>query len=140
MTVPGSMRPGGISHSSLRPKRVLLRLAVLRQAQPAHDFLRQVAAYAVTEDRDLRQDLDSGLELALLRSVLRDATVASPDASHAATVEQDIASGKPAEHVHARGLDLRRQPLHEGIQRDDVVAVILQRRRDDREAGTSNSA
>ncbi len=111
---------------------VLLGLPVLRQIEPPHDVLRQVAAHAVTEDRDLGQDLHARLELALLRSVLCDAAIACPDADHTCAIEQHLASGKPAEHIDAFRLDLRRQPPHQLVQRDDVVAVILEWGRDDR--------
>ena len=40
---------------------------------------------------------------------------------------------KPMNRSMPVGLDLRRQPLHELVQRDDVVAVILERRRRDRQ-------
>jgi hypothetical protein len=44
-----------------------------------------------------------------------------------------VLAGKAPEQIDAFRFDLRRQPLRERGQRDDVVAVILKRRRRDRQ-------
>ena len=41
-------------------------------------------------------------------------------------------AGESGEHVDAFGFDEAAEPLDEPVQRDDVVAVVLERRRDDR--------
>ena len=48
-------------------------------------------------------------------------------------VHQDLDAGKAREQIDAFGFDQPGEPLHELVQRDDVVAVIEERRRRDRE-------
>ena len=50
-----------------------------------------------------------------------------------AVVQAPRCAGEAGEEVDAFGLDQRRQPLDELVERDDVVAVILERRRRDRQ-------
>ena len=66
-------------------------------------------------------------------AVLAETTIARAHADHAVPVREDILAGKSGEEVDASAVDLIGQPANEGIQRNDVVAVIAQRRRDDRE-------
>ena len=113
--------------------RELRRLAVLAELQDADQLLGEVAAHAVGEDRDLGLDVGARLEHAARLSVAADAAVAGADADHAVAIEQHRLPGKAPEQVDAFGLDLRRQPLRELVQRDDVVAVVLERRRRDRQ-------
>jgi hypothetical protein len=64
--------------------------------------------------------------------VLADAPIAGANACHAGPVHQDVLAREPAEEIDAFRLDLRREPGHEPVQRNDVVAVVAERRRDDR--------
>ena len=123
MTVPGAFPEFLHAHGKLG------RLAVPRQAALPQQLLGQVPAHAVGEDRDLRVDVGAGLEHAPWLAVLADAAVARAHANHAITVEQHRLSGKTPEQVDAFGLDLSGQPPRELVQRNDVVAMILERRR-----------
>ena len=59
-------------------------------------------------------------------------TIAGAYADNAIVLVQQLDSGETGEHVDALGFDEPGQPLHEPAQRDDVVAVIGQRRRRNR--------
>src|SRR6185295_16079003 len=98
-----------------------------------HQLLGEVAAHAVAEDGDLRQDVDAGLEGRLLLAVLPDATVASAHPDDARAVHQDVLPREAREEVDPSRLYQTRQPANELVERDDVVAVVPQRRRDDRQ-------
>jgi hypothetical protein len=86
----------------------------------------------------------AGLERAFRLSVLADAAVARAHADHAPVggaltmrrigAVQHMLTGKAPEQIDALGFDLRGEPLRESAQRDDVVAVVLERRRRDRQA------
>ena len=116
----------------LDAERVELRQPALVEAELRDERLRQVAADAVAEDRRLRVDVDARLERALSAAVLVESAIAGAHADHARAVVEHLRCGKPREDVHARGFDLTGEPLHELVERDDVVAVVLERRRRDR--------
>ena len=63
--------------------------------------------------------------LSIPRSPVRTPTTASPSKSSSA-------AGETGENVDALRLDQPAEPLHEPVERDDVVAVVLERRRRDR--------
>ena len=140
MTVPGSQPIGRDLPQLLEADRELLRLRAASELQSPQQLLGEVAAHAVAEDRDLGADVDAGLERRLLLAVLADAAIAGAHADHARAVHQHVLPGKAREEIDAFGFDLRGQPLHELVQRNDVVAVVLQRRRDDREGELRLSA
>ena len=58
-----------------------------------------------------------------------DALVAGTDADDAIAVPQKFLPGKLAEDLHADGFGLLAQPLAHLLQRRDVLAVIVERRR-----------
>ena len=115
----------------LEPDRILRRLAAERQR--AQQLLGEVAADAVGEDRHLGADVGARLHRAARRAVLADAAIAGADAGHARALEQHLLAGEPHEQIDPGGLDLPGQPLDELAERDDVVAVIAERRRRDRQ-------
>ncbi len=115
----------------LEPDRILRRLAAERQG--AQQLLGEVAADAVGEDRHLGADVGPGLHRAARCAVLADAAIAGADAGHARALEQHLLAGEPHEQIDPGGLDLPGQPLDELAERDDVVAVIAERRRRDRQ-------
>ena len=57
--------------------------------------------------------------------------IAGSHADDAVVLVEHFDRGKAGEHVDAFGLDQTAQPLHEAVQRDDVVAVVDERRRRD---------
>src|SRR4029077_15962797 len=62
-----------------------------------------------------------------------DALVVGANTNHAVALEQKLGAGEPGEHRDPGFLDLAAQPLHELVQRDDIVAVVAQKRRRNRE-------
>ena len=131
MTVPGASRPAGTSHSSLRP------IAYCAGSPPSGSarssclvrWPRTPSAKIVT----LARMSAPGLDRAARRAVLADAAIAGADADHARALEQHRLAGEAHEQIDAGGLDLPGQPLDELAERDDVVAVIAERRRRDRQ-------
>ena len=112
----------------------LLRLTPFGQLQTTQELLGQVAAHAITEDGDLGVDVHACFEGLPGFSLTIEAPIAGSYPDDAVTVEEHFLPGKPGEEVDSpRRVDPLRQPAHEGIQRDDVVAVIAQRRRNDRQ-------
>ena len=101
--------------------------------QRLNELLGQVSARTVGKDRDLGVDVGSGLERALGLAVLAKAAITGAHANHAVAIKQDRLSREAHEQVDALGLHLLGQPLGELVERDDVVAVILERRRRDRQ-------
>ena len=139
ITVPGASRSLRDLPQLLDADRVQLRRAPFVQRQPPHELLGEVAAHAVGEDRDLGANVDARLERRLRLAVLVDAAVAGAHADDAVALVQHLARGEAGEEVDALGLDQPAQPLHEAVERDDVVAVVLERRRRDREAAPCRS-
>src|SRR5262245_8217058 len=129
---PGCDAPGRNLPQLLQSDGKLLRLTMSAKLQTTEEFLRQVAAHAIAEDGDLRLNVNSGFEGALVFTVTTDTTVARPHADYTSAVHQHVLTGEARENVDARRFDLLRQPLHERIERDDEVAVIPERWRDDR--------
>ena len=115
------------------PDGIHLRAASLVETKLAHERFRQVAAHAVGEDRHLGADVDAGREGRFLLPVLVDAPIAGADADDGVTLEEHLGRGKTGEHVDAFRFDQAAQPLDELDQRDDVVAVVLEERRGDRQ-------
>jgi hypothetical protein len=109
----------------LQAERELLRLATVRERQPAQQLLRQIAPDTVAQDRDPGHDVDTRLEVRLVLAMFSDAAVAGADTDHARALDQDVLRREAREKVDAFSLDLSRQPARERVERDDVVAVIL---------------
>ncbi len=65
--------------------------------------------------------------------MLADAAITGTHADDARAIHEDVLPGEAGEEVDACRLHLHRQPPHEQVERDDVVAVVLQRRRNDRQ-------
>ena len=116
----------------LEPDGELLGLAPLTEGEVPPQLLGEVAAHAVAEDRDLGVDVHARLERGLLLAVLPAAAVAGADADHALAVEQHLLAGEAGEEVDAGGLGLLRHPASELVERHEGVAVVGQRRRNER--------
>ncbi len=121
----------------LDAERELRRLAVPRQRQAAQQLLGQVAADAVAKHRHLRPDVHTGFEAGLRRPLAVQPPVARSHADDASAFEQHLLAGKAGEQVHAGPLDALGHPLHQLVQRHQQVAVIDERRRNDRKAECS---
>ncbi len=69
--------------------------------------------------------------------MLPDSAIAGTNADDAIAVVEDLGGGKSGEDINAFRFDEPGKPLDEPTERDDVVAVILERRRRDRELDLS---
>src|SRR5438876_3648629 len=112
----------------LDPDRVERRLLAGSELQPSHQLLRQIAADAVGEDGHLRANVDAGFERRLARAMFVDAAVAGPDTPNRIALHQDVRTGEPREDIDPFGVGEAPGPPDESIQRDDVVAMIGERR------------
>ena len=103
---------------------------VARQAEPLLRGAGQVAPAALGEHGRLGHHVRAGLEVALLAAVLVAALVARADADDLVVLDQQLVAGGLREDVGAGLLGLLGQPAVELGDRDDVVAVVAERRRD----------
>ena len=115
----------------LDANRVQLRRPPGIEREPAHECLREIAANAVGQDRHLRTDVDPGLEGGLLLAVLPDPAVARSHPGDTIAVIENLGRRKAGEDVNALSFDQPAKPFDEPVERNDVVAVILERRRSD---------
>ena len=99
----------------------------------ADQLLGERAARTFGQDQDFRFEIVAGFEIRLWLVLLVDTLVIGADAGNLAFFEQQLTAGKAGENGDAGLLNLRAEPLDEAIERDDIVAVIAQRRRGDRE-------
>ena len=106
--------------------RIHLRTLPVVQPELPHQRFGQVAADAVGENRDLGANIHTRLERGLALAMLVDAAIAGADADDAIAIEEDFGGGKAGEDVDAFRLDQAAEPLDEPVQRDEVVAVILE--------------
>ena len=132
ITDPGRQPPLGYFPQLLDTDRIKLRQLALIELQPVDKCLREIASDAVGQDRDLGANVDAWLERRLVLAVPADPAVACPNPDDAIAVVQQLGRGEPREDVDALGFDEPPEPLDEPAQRDEVVAVILERRRRDR--------
>ncbi|MCY1510845.1 hypothetical protein D9M68_452340 [compost metagenome] len=111
----------------LDAQAVGLRVAAFVELELGDQLAAQVAARAFGEHRVLAQQLHAELEVLGGFAVLADAHVAGGHAAHRAVLVVEHFGGREAgEDFHAEVLGLLRQPLGEGAQADDVVAVVLE--------------
>ena len=80
----------------------------------------------------MARKLVAGREIVLGLAVLVHALVTGDDAGDAGALIDELGAGKMREDVDARLFHELTEPLHQLIERDDVVAVVPQRRRSDR--------
>src|SRR5579885_409282 len=106
--------------------------------QPFNELLGAVAASAFSQNSDLRPQIIPGLEVRLWLAVLVDAFVVGANAGHthslrvdAVVFKQELRAGKSGEDRDAGLFDFLSEPFYELVDRDDVVAMIPQRGRDD---------
>src|SRR5437762_2854635 len=119
----------------LDSNRIHLRAPPVIEAELPHERLGEVAADAVGEDRDLGADVDAGFKGRLLLAVSVNAAIAGADTDDARRgVEQYFRRWKTGEDIDALSFHETGEPLDELVERDDVVAVILEKRRCNRKA------
>ena len=100
---------------------------------PRDHFLGERSARPFGEHRHLGAQFVARREVVLGLAVLVDALVVGDDAGDSVAFVDQLRAGKLREDIHARLLDQAAQPLHQLVHRDNVVAVIAQRRRRDRQ-------
>src|SRR6266567_2707362 len=103
--------PGWHLPEFLDPDRIRLGAPAIIQSELPDERLRQIAADAIGEDRDLRVDVAAGLEGGLPLAVLVDSAVARPDTDHRAAIEEDLGRRESREDVDAPGLDEPGEPF-----------------------------
>ena len=91
----------------------------------------QRSASAFGEDGDFGFKVVAGLEVRLLLIFLVDAFVVGAHADDAVAVVEQFGAGESGEDGDARLFHFAAEPLHEFVDRDDVIAMIAQRRRRD---------
>ncbi len=101
--------------------------------QFADEIFGERAARAFGEHGDFGAQFVAGREVIFRLAVLVDAFVFGEDAGDAVFFVEQFATGKLREEIDAFFFDEAAEPFHELVERDDVVAVILQRRRRDGE-------
>ena len=89
----------------------------------------QVAPAALGQHGRLRDDVRAGLEVRLLAALLVAALVAGAHADHRVALDEQLRADGLGEHVGARLLRPVGEPAVELRDRDDVVAVVAERRR-----------
>ena len=105
----------------------------LIELKASDKLLGKRAASAFGENDNLRAQIVSRLEVALLLAALVHAFVVGAHANHAPRFEQKLGAGESGEDGDTSFLHLAAKPLHELVDGDDVVAVIAHRRRRDGE-------
>ena len=111
----------------LDAQAVGLRVLAVVELVLGDELAAEVAARAFGKDRVLAVQLHAQLEVLGRFAVLADAHVAGGHAAHLAVVGvEHLGRRKAREDFHAQVLGLLRQPLGEGAQADDVVAVVLE--------------
>ena len=131
MTSPGSDAPGGHLPQFLDADAVGLRIAFAIELEASDQLLGQRAARAFGENDDLGLQVVARLEVRFLLAVLVDALVVGAHAADASGFEQQLRAGEAGEDRDAGLFHFAAQPLHELVDRDDVVAVIAHGRRRD---------
>ena len=100
----------------LDTQTVNLWLASFVEAQPLNKLFGQRTAHAFTQHRDLRAQIDTGLEIRFALPFLADSFVAGAHADHAvAFVVQQLGAGKFRENVDAGCFALLAQPGGQAI-------------------------
>ena len=108
-----------------------LRVGVFGEIKFLNQLLGERSAWAFGENDDLGLQIVAGVEVGFLVSLFVDTFVVSANAGDAVALEKQFRSGESGEDRDAGFFDLASEPLHELIQRDDVVAMVAEERRCD---------
>ena len=143
----GRKRPAhGVNHLTLfdRARRhfpqlfyadaIDLGIEAFLQVILANKLLRQRTAWALRQDGDLRLHVIARLEVRFLLAVLVHALIVGANANDLIAFHKKLCSGKAGEYGDAGLLNFFSQPLHEAVDGDHVVTVVLQGRRRQRQA------
>ena len=133
MTVPGARRSFWNLPDLLEADRVGRHVGLVAELECTNQLLGEIPAHAVREDRDLGEDVRTWLEVRLLLAVPPDAFVARAHTHDRRAIEQHRLARKAREQVDTRRFDELAHPLGDLVERDDVVAVVPERRRRDRQ-------
>src|SRR5215469_8284020 len=108
-----------------------LRIAVFDEVELFDELFGQRSPRTLGENDDLRLKIVARLEVRFGLVLLVETFVIGADAGDAVSFEQQLGSCKTREHRDPRLLDFSAQPLHKSVERNDVIAVVAQRRRSD---------
>ncbi len=112
--------------------RIHLRFLAVIETEPRNSLLGERAAWAFAENDDLCKQIGARLVVRFGFTVVVDALVAGAHADHAVAVPQEFLTRKFAEDLHAERFGLRRHPFRQTLQRRDVFAMVIERRRRER--------
>src|SRR5215469_4258958 len=110
-----------------------LRVAVFGEVKFVDELLGERPARPFRENDDLRLKIVTWLEIRLRLILLVESLVVSANPRDPVAVEQQFGTGKAGEHGDSGLLDFAAQPLHKTVERNDVIAMIAQRWRSNRE-------
>src|SRR6266705_1841735 len=110
---------------------VRLRVAVASERETVDQLLSERTARAFSENDNLGLQIVTGLEVRFRVVLLVDALIVRADAGNTIAIEQQLGAGEAGEDRYSSLLDFAPQPFHKAIQRNDIIAVISQRRRRD---------
>ncbi len=91
------------------------------------------AAGALGEDGDFGAEFVAGSEIRFGLAALVEALVLGDDAGDAVVFEDQLRAGELREQVYAGLFDQAAQPFRDAAERDNIVAVVAERGRRDRE-------
>ncbi len=93
------------------------------------DLLGQRSTRTFPEHCYLCTDVDSRFVIGFFVAVFIDPFIAGANTHNRPVFDQKLSAGKASEDVYALFLRFLRQPLHKLSKGDDVIAVIVQKRR-----------
>jgi len=103
--------------------------ALALEPEALDQLLREAPATPLSEHGHLRADVHARLEVRLRASVAIDAHVAGTHADDATALDDELVAGEARKDVDSAGLGPFGQPLGDTVERDDVVALLLEVRR-----------
>ena len=121
--------PPGVDAARRHFPKLLYANAIDLRIEAAEIFLRdevlgQGTARALSEHRDLGAEFVTQREVVLGLPIFVTALVFRDHASDRFALINELYPGELREDVNARLLDKSPEPLHQPVQRDDVIAVI----------------
>ena len=116
----------------LDSERVSLRVLSGFEVENLCELFRQSSPRSFRKDDHLRANIDTWLEVRFPATFLVDSFVADADAGDATVLDENPRRCKLREKVDAHLAEERSHPSNHLAERDDVVSVVLQRWREDR--------
>src|SRR6266850_1273718 len=93
----------------------------------------QRTARTFSQDRNFRANINPRLEISFWMTKLIDTFVSGTHADDRVSINEKLGSRESCKDVNTAFFDLLAKPSGEFVQRDDVISVILKRRRDNRQ-------